>query len=58
VTSNCINFLISFVIMFVFIAISGLGFSVYLIFLPLIILIQYILLLGISIHSISFKCLF
>jgi ABC-2 type transport system permease protein len=58
VTSNCINFLISFVIMFVFIAISGLGFSVYLIFLPLIILIQYILLLGIILITSSITVYF
>ena len=48
VTSNLINFLISCVIMFFFIIITGLGFSKYILLFPLIVLAQYLLLLGIS----------
>lgn len=47
VTSGLINFLISCVIIFIFILISGIGFSFYLLFLPLIIIIEYIFSLAI-----------
>lgn len=47
VTSGLVNFLISLIIIFLFLIFSGIGFSKYLIFLPLVIIIQYILLLGI-----------
>ncbi len=46
-TSGLVNFLISIPIIFLFLLFSGIGFSWYLVFLPLVILIQYILLLGI-----------
>jgi ABC-2 type transport system permease protein len=48
VTSNLVNFLISCVIMFVFILASGIGFSKYIIFFPIIVFIQYLLLMGIT----------
>lgn len=48
VTSGLVNFLISCVIIFVFLIFSGIGFSKYLIFFPLLVLIEYILLLGIA----------
>ena len=48
VTSSAINFLISCVIMFFFILVSGLGFSWYVLLFPIILLSQYILLLGIT----------
>lgn len=48
VTSGLINFLISCLIIFIFLIFSGIGFSWYILFLPLIILTQYILLLGIT----------
>ena len=48
VTSGLVNFLISCLIIFVFLLFSGVGFSINLLFLPLIIIIQYILLLSIS----------
>lgn len=47
VTSGLINFLISCLIIFVFLIFSGIGFSGYLVYLPLVILIQYIVSLGI-----------
>jgi ABC-type polysaccharide/polyol phosphate export permease len=47
VTSGLINFLISSIIMFLFLIFSGIGLSLYALYLPLIILIQFILLLGI-----------
>lgn len=46
-TSALINFLISCVIICLFLIFSGIGFSGYILFLPLIILVQYILQLGI-----------
>jgi len=46
-TSGLINFLISCLIIFIFLICSGIGFSWYLVFLPLIILAQYILQQGI-----------
>lgn len=48
VTSNVVNFSISCLIMFFFIFITGLGFSWHIVLLPIIIFIQYILLIGIS----------
>jgi ABC-2 type transport system permease protein len=48
VTSNLVNFLISCVIMFTFILVSGVGFSKYIVFFPIIVLIQYLLLMGIT----------
>lgn len=47
VTSGLINFLISCLIIFAFLIFSGIGFSGYLIYLPLAILAQYIITLGI-----------
>ena len=46
-TSGLVNFLISIPIIFIFLICSGLGFSWYILLLPLIILCQYILSLGI-----------
>ena len=46
--SQLINFLITCLIMFVFILVSGVGFSVHLIFFPILVLIQSILILGIN----------
>lgn len=48
VTSALVNFIISLLIVCLFILFSGMGFSANLIFLPLIVIIQYILLLGIT----------
>ncbi len=47
VTSALINFLISCIIVFVFLIFTGIGFSIYFVFFPLIVLIEYIFLLGI-----------
>lgn len=47
VTSGLVNFLISCVIMFIFVLCSGIGFSINVLFLPLVILAQYLLTLGI-----------
>ena len=47
VTSGLINYLISCIIIGLFLIFSGIGFSFYILFLPLIIITQYILLLGI-----------
>ena len=47
VTSGLINFLISCLIIFAFLIFSGIGFSGYFIYLPLVILVQYIITLGI-----------
>lgn len=47
VTSGVINFLISCLIIFIFLIASGIGFSLYILWLPVIIIIQYLLLLGI-----------
>ena len=47
VSSGLINFLISCIIIAIFLICSGIGFSIYILFLPIIIIIQYILLLGI-----------
>jgi ABC-2 type transport system permease protein len=48
VTSGAVNFIISTIIIVAFLIIYGMGLSKYIIFYPLILLIQYILLLGIS----------
>lgn len=45
-TSQLVNFLITCLIMFVFILVSGVGFSIHILLLPLLILIQYILTLA------------
>lgn len=47
-TSQLVNFLITCLIMFVFIIFSGVGFSIHILLLPVLILIQYILTLGIN----------
>lgn len=47
-TSNAVNFLISTVIILLFVFFSGIGFSWYIIFFPLVFIVQYFLLLGIS----------
>jgi ABC-2 type transport system permease protein len=46
VTSGLVNFLISCLIICIFLIFSGIGFSWYIVFMPLIIVIQYILSLG------------
>lgn len=46
VTSGLINFLISCIIIFIFLICSGIGFSKYIIFLPLVLVAQYIILLA------------
>ncbi len=46
-TSGLINFIISFPIILIFLLVSGIGFSYYILFVPLIILTEYIFLLGI-----------
>lgn len=48
VTSNALTFLISCIIMFIFIIITGLGFSWYILLFPVVVLTQYLLLMGIS----------
>ena len=48
VTSNCISFLISLLLVFVFIIFTGVGFSASILLLPLIILIQYFIILGVG----------
>ena len=47
VTSALVNFLISCIIIFIFLLFSGIGFSFYILLLPLIVVTQYILQLGI-----------
>jgi len=47
-TSQLVNFLITCLIMFVFILVSGVGFSIHLLLLPVLILIQYVLTLAIN----------
>ncbi len=46
-TSGLVNFLISCLIIFIFLIFSGIGFSKYILFLPFIIVVQYIFQLGI-----------
>lgn len=53
VTSGLINYLISFIIILIFLMISGIGISIYILFVPLIILIQFILSLGILLITCS-----
>lgn len=48
VTSALVNFLISILIVCIFIFFSGIGFSINLIYLPVVVIVQYILLLGIT----------
>lgn len=48
VTSEAVNFLISTIIIFAFVIFSGIGLSKYLILYPLVLVAQYILLIGIS----------
>ena len=48
VTSNCISFLISLLLVFAFIIFTGVGFSSVILLLPVIILIQYLFVLGLS----------
>ena len=47
ITSGLINFIISCIVIFLFLLFSGVGFSIYIVFVPFIIMIQYILSLGI-----------
>lgn len=47
VTSGLVNFLISCVIIFIFLIFTGIGFSKYILLLPLVIFIEYLFLLGI-----------
>ena len=47
-TSQLVNFLITCLIMFVFILVSGVGFSIHLLLLPLLIFVQFILTLAIN----------
>lgn len=53
VTSGLVNFLITCIVMAIFIICSGIGFSKYIIFLPLVILAQYLLTLGILLITCS-----
>lgn len=48
VTSECINFLISTIIIFGFILFTGYGFSPYILYYPLVLLVQYVITLGIA----------
>lgn len=48
VTSGAVNFMISTIIILVFVLVAGLGITKYIVLYPFILLIQYILLLGIS----------
>lgn len=48
VTSGLINFLISCIIIFIFLIFTGIGFSKYILLLPIMIAVEYILLLGIT----------
>lgn len=47
VTSGLVNFLISCIIIFIFLMFTGIGFSIYILLLPFVILIEYLFLLGI-----------
>lgn len=47
ITSGLINFIISCIVIFLFLLFSGIGFSIYIVFVPFVIMIQYILSLGI-----------
>ena len=48
VTSETINFLVSCIIILAFIVIKGFGISKFILFFPLVLLIQYVLLLGVA----------
>ncbi len=48
VTSGIINFLITSIVMFAFLIFGGIGFSPYIVFFPLIVLLQYLIMLGIT----------
>lgn len=48
VTSGAVNFIISTIIILAFVIFSGLGLSWYIVFYPFVLLVQYVLLLGIS----------
>lgn len=48
VTSGAVNFVISTIIILAFVLVAGLGITKYILFYPIILLIQYVLLLGIS----------
>lgn len=48
VTSCLVNFLISCIIILLFVVFSGIGISIYLVFLPIVVIIQYVLCLGIA----------
>ncbi|HOZ54953.1 MAG TPA: ABC transporter permease [Clostridia bacterium] len=48
VTSGCVNFFISTIIILIFLFVSGMGITQYIIFYPLIALVQFLLLLAIS----------
>ena len=48
VTSCLVNFLISCIIILLFVVFSGVGISIYLVFLPIVVIIQYVLCLGIA----------
>lgn len=47
-TSQLINFLITCLIMFLFILFSGVGFSIHFLFFPVLVLIEYLLILGLN----------
>ncbi len=53
--SGLINFLISCIIIFIFLIFSGIGFSKYILFLPLIILVQFLFQLGIILITSSIE---
>jgi ABC-2 type transport system permease protein len=48
VSSGLINYLISVIIIFIFLFFSGIGYSLYIVFFPLVLITQYVLLLGVS----------
>ena len=56
VTSGLVNFLISLLIIALFLICSGIGFSWYIVFLPLIILIQYIFSLAVVFFTSAILC--
>lgn len=58
VTAKLVNMLLSFVVMAFFILVSGVGFSIHLVVLPLIVAIEYIMVLGFSFMSASLTVYF
>ena len=48
VTSETVNFLISSLLILAFILVKGMGFSIYILFFPVVLLAQYVLLIGLS----------